>query len=138
MLDGEIVALDEKGHPRFEWLVSRGPQKGTVVYYVFDLLSLDDKDLRKLPLEKRKARLARLVKKHPLLIYVDHVEANGLGMFAGAMALGLEGVVAKDAKSPYIEGPLVTWHWQKIKSREYKRKEPVEFHQRKAGRLSGW
>ena len=106
VLDGEIVALDEKGHPRFEWLVNRGPQKGTLVFYVFDLLSLDDKDLRQLPLENRKSRLARLVKKHPRLIYVDHVKANGLGMFAGAMALGLEGVVAKDAKSPYIEGPL--------------------------------
>ena len=36
ILDGEIVALDEHGHPRFEWLVNRGPQKGVVVYYVFD------------------------------------------------------------------------------------------------------
>ena len=40
ILDGEIVALDERGHPRFEWLVNRGPQKGTLVYYVFDLLKL--------------------------------------------------------------------------------------------------
>ncbi len=52
-------------------------------------------------------------------------------MFAGALALGLKGVVAKDAKSPYVEGPRVTWHWQKIKNRDYKRKEPVEFHLRK-------
>ena len=52
-------------------------------------------------------------------------------MFAGALALGLEGVVAKDAKSPYLEGSVVTWHWQKIKNREYKRKDPVEFRQRK-------
>jgi bifunctional non-homologous end joining protein LigD len=36
ILDGEIVALDEKGHPRFEWLVNRGPQRGTLVSYVFD------------------------------------------------------------------------------------------------------
>ena len=34
------------------------------------------------------------------------------------MALVLEDVVAKDAKSPYVEGPLVTWHWQKIKDKE--------------------
>ena len=45
IVDGEIVALDEKGHPRFEWLVNHGStQKGTLVYYVFDLLSLDGKD----------------------------------------------------------------------------------------------
>jgi len=134
VLDGEIVALDEQGHPRFEWLVNRGPQRGTLVYYVFDLLMLEGKDLRQLALQKRKARLVRLVKSHPRLLYVDHVEKNGLGMFAGAMALGLEGVVAKDAKSPYVECPRATWHWQKIKNRDYKRKEPVEFHPRRAAR----
>jgi bifunctional non-homologous end joining protein LigD len=86
--------------PRIEWLVNRGPQKGTLIYYVFDLLSLDGKDLRQVPLEKRKARLAKLLKNHRRLIFVDHVEGHGLGMFAGAMALGMEGILAKDAKSP--------------------------------------
>src|SRR5688572_30443865 len=46
VLDGEIVALDESGHPRFEWLMNRGPQRGILVYFVFDLLFLDRKDLR--------------------------------------------------------------------------------------------
>ena len=64
ILDGEIVALDEEGHPRFEWLVNRGPQRGTLVYYVFDLLMLDGKDLRHLPLMKRKQRLGRLLTGH--------------------------------------------------------------------------
>ena len=58
ILDGEIVALDDHGHSRFEWLVNRGPQRGTLVYYVFDLLMLDGKDRRQLPLMKRKQRLA--------------------------------------------------------------------------------
>jgi ATP-dependent DNA ligase len=48
-LDGEIVALDEHGHPRFEWLVNRGKQKGILVYYVF----LGDKDLRSEPPAKK-------------------------------------------------------------------------------------
>ena len=52
ILDGEIVALDDHGHSRFEWLVNRGPQRGTLVYYVFDLLMLDGKDIRLLPLLK--------------------------------------------------------------------------------------
>jgi bifunctional non-homologous end joining protein LigD len=43
-LDGEIVALDENNHPRFEWLINRGEQKGTLVYYTFDLLALDARD----------------------------------------------------------------------------------------------
>lgn len=127
ILDGEIVALDEHGHPRFEWLVNRGQQKGTLVYYIFDLLMLGSEDLRALPLLKRKAQLARLLKNQRRLIYVDHVEGQGLAMFAGALALKLEGVVAKDAKSPYVEGPRVTWHWQKIKNRNYKRQGKVEF-----------
>jgi len=126
--------LDEHGHSRFEWLVNRGPQRGTLVYYVFDLLVLDGKDLRHLPLLKRKQRLARLVTGHPRLLDVEHIEHEGLSMFAGAMALGLEGVVAKDSKSPYIEGPLVTWHWQKIKNKDYKRQGKVEFHPRKVTR----
>jgi ATP-dependent DNA ligase len=73
-------------------------------------------------------------RKNDTLRYGDHVENDGLAMFAGALALGLEGIVAKDSKSPYVEGPLTTWHWQKIKNRDYKRKEPVEFRQRKAAR----
>jgi bifunctional non-homologous end joining protein LigD len=65
VVGGEIVALDEQGHPRFEWLVNRGPQRGTLVYYVFDLVMLDGKDLRQLPLEKRKARLTGEAREDP-------------------------------------------------------------------------
>src|SRR4030095_14940213 len=97
-------------HPRFEWLVNRGPQKGTIVYYVFDLLRLGDKDLRSEPLSRRKSLLQKLLRKNATLRYVDHIMGEGLAMFAGAFALGLEGVVAKDSKSPYVEGPTVTWH----------------------------
>ncbi len=120
-LDGEIVALDEGGHPRFEWLLNRGEQKGTLVYYVFDLLALDAKDLRQQPLIERKKKLERLLQGNERLRYVDHMENDGLAMYAGALVLGLEGIVAKDSKSPYIEGPRETWHWQKIKNRDYKR-----------------
>ena len=133
VFDGEIVALDDTGHPRFEWLVNRGPQKGTLVYYVFDLLRLGDVDLRTEPLWKRKRTLEKVLKGcSPRLLYVEHIEREGLAMFAGALALGLEGRVAKDRQSPYVEGPAVTWHWQKIKNRDYERQEKIEFHPRKA------
>ena len=104
ILDGEIVALDEQGRPRFEWLVNRGPQKGTLIYYVFDLLKLGEIDLTAEPLRKRKEKLKRLLKNHSRMLDVDHMEHEGLAMFAGALALGLEGIVAKDAKSPYVGG----------------------------------
>jgi ATP-dependent DNA ligase len=55
-------------------------------------------------------------------------------MFVGALALGLEGIVAKDGQSPCVEGPAENRFWLKIKNKDFKRKEPVEFHQNKAGR----
>lgn len=127
MLDGEIVALDDHSHPRFEWLVNPGNQRGVLVYYVFDLLRLGDKDLRAEPLYRRKSLLQKLLRKNDTLRYVDHIEGQGLAMYAGALALGLEGIVAKDAKSLYVEGPRETWHWQKIKHKDYKRQGKVEF-----------
>jgi bifunctional non-homologous end joining protein LigD len=108
-------------------LACGGRQKGTLVYYVFDLLMLDGKDLRQLPLLQRKQRLARLLTGHPRLLDVEPIDNDGLAMFAGALALGLEAIVAKDAKSPYVEGPRVTWHWQKIKNNDYKRQGKMEF-----------
>jgi ATP-dependent DNA ligase len=79
-LDGEIVALDERGYPRFEWLVNRGPQKGTLVYYVFDLLKLGDVDLRGEPLHRRKKLLEKFLKGNPRLLHVEHVERDGLDL----------------------------------------------------------
>jgi len=53
-------------------------------------------------------------------------------MFAGALALGLEGIVAKDAASLHIEGQRLTGHWLKIKDKNYERQEKIESHPRKA------
>ena len=60
------------------------------------------------------------------------MEREGLAMFAGALALGLEGIVAKDAASLYIEGARLTGHWLKIKDKNYERQEKIESHPRKA------
>ena len=74
-----------QGFPKFEWLVNRGPQKGILVYYGFHLLKLADADLRGEPLLKRKKLLAKLVKGSERILYVDHLEHQGLKMFAGAL-----------------------------------------------------
>ena len=107
------------------------PAEGNPGYYVFHLLKLGEVELRSGPLRRRKKLLEKFLKGNPRLLYVEHVEREGLAMFAGALALGLEGIVAKDGKSPYVEGPRVTWHWQKIKNRDYQRQEKVEFLPRK-------
>ncbi len=127
ILDGEIVVLDEHGHARFEWLVKRGKQHGTLMYFVFDLLQLGKIDLRNEPLTKRKERLQQLLLGHPRLQYVEHVTTHGTAMFSAAIKLGLEGIVAKDPASPYIPGPRDTWHWQKINNKNYERQGKVEF-----------
>ena len=92
------------------------------MFYVFDLLRLGDKDLRAEPLYRRKSLLQKLLRKNDTLRYVDHITTEGLATYAGALALGLEGIVAKD-------GPKETWHWQKIKNKKYKRQGKVEFRQ---------
>jgi bifunctional non-homologous end joining protein LigD len=130
ILDGEIVALDEHGHAHFEWLTKRGKQHGILMYFVFDLLRLGTTDLRQEPLAKRKQLLQGLLTGHARVQYVEHVTTHGTAMFNAAVKLGLEGIIAKHPASPYTEGPRDNWHWQKIKNKEYKRKEKIEFRRR--------
>jgi bifunctional non-homologous end joining protein LigD len=64
IIDGEIVALDEKGRSSFQLLqgLDMGKQRPPVVFYAFDLLRLNGKDLQNLPIEERKAKLEKLLK----------------------------------------------------------------------------
>lgn len=127
VLDGEVVALDEQGHCRFEWLFSRnGQRKGRLIYYVFDLLFLDSQDLRTLPLQRRKALLKRILRNFPGVLYMDHIEEHGKEFFRLASERGLEGIVAKDKQSPYLSG-RETSYWLKIKNPAFERKDSVEF-----------
>ena len=106
---------------------NRQRSNGILVYYVFDLLYLDGHDLRTLLLVRRKALLKRLLaaKRKSNLIYVDHIQETGRAFFELVSRQRLEGIVAKDAMSPYIVGKE-TWSWLKIKNRSFERKEPVE------------
>jgi len=66
ILDGEIAALDEKGRSSFQLLqLFKSSGDVPLVYYVFDLLFLERKDLRKEPLSARCKLLANLLKKPP-------------------------------------------------------------------------
>ena len=67
IIDGEIVALDEKGRSSFQLLqgFDMGQEKPPIVYYAFDLLQLNGKNLQNLPIEERKAKLEELLKKPP-------------------------------------------------------------------------
>jgi bifunctional non-homologous end joining protein LigD len=111
VLDGEIACLDAEGKPQFYELMRR---RMASTYCAFDLLSLNGRDLRSLPLLERKRLLQTLVK--PPLLYVGHVEARGVDLFQAACAQDLEGIVAKLAKGRYDPNDTT---WVKIKNRAY-------------------
>ncbi len=111
LIDGEIAVADKEGHTDFGALqdaLSSG--KGGFGYYVFDLLELDGKDLRKKPLTARKAALKKLTagSKWPLF-YSDHIAGDGDRAFAHACDLKLEGIISKQAEAPYKSGRTKSW-----------------------------
>ena len=117
ILDGEIVSLDEEGRQIFRRMLAG---RGHLHYAAFDLLWLNGRDLRALPLGRRKQRLERLIATTtPVLSRVLSVEGRGRDMLAAAQQLDLEGIVAKRKADPY--GPETTWF--KIKNRAYTQAE---------------
>jgi bifunctional non-homologous end joining protein LigD len=118
VIDGEVVVLDEEGRSHFELLRHRQRRgKDHLVYYVFDLLYLDGRDLRGLPLLRRKAILQELIESTspPGVQFSDHVKEKGKALFEVASNRGLEGIVGKDAASPYLSGAR-TEYWVKFKN----------------------
>ena len=124
-IDGELVVLDEKGHSQFHKLrgrcAMRDPRRiataaaqQPAAIFAFDLLALEGKDIRALALVKRKAMLQRLLKGRQRIVYCQHVGEVGEKLFARAEELGLEGIIAKKADSPYQRGR--TPNWVKIKT----------------------
>ncbi len=120
ILDGEIVVLDEKARPDFQQLqaraqlhrppeIERGAIERPVTCYVFDLLALEDYDLRGLPLLKRKEILRELLPPAGTLRYTDHIEGRGREFHEQVRSMGLEGVLAKHAGSKYRGGRSSSW-----------------------------
>lgn len=108
ILDGEIIVMSSGG-PDFYALFFR---RGEPAYAAFDLLWLDGRDLRELPLWRRKRALQKLVAKTPIA-YVDHVDDPAL--YTAAVERDLEGIVAKRRGDPYG----VATEWVKIKHPGY-------------------
>ena len=124
VIDGEIMVLDDKGISNFGELQNwRSEADGELVYYVFDLLWYEGKNLMELPLSSRQAIL-----KEVLPVADDHVRlskvfhANGIDFFQAAERMGLEGIIAKKADSAYLPG-FRSKEWLKVKV--HKRQEVV-------------
>lgn len=129
IVDGEVVALDSDGRPRFSLLQERTGIRGgraagsrrpgppaPVVFQAFDLLHIDGRSLLEVPLEERKRLLRSRLREHPLVRYAGHVEADGRAFLAAADAQGLEGIVAKLRRSRYEPGRR-SRAWLKLKIR---------------------
>ena len=117
VLDGEVVVLDAKGRSDFQALqnaLSEGRKDG-LVYYAFDLLFLDGRDLRALPLEERKEALAALLRRagEGRVRYSSHVDGAGEDFHREACRLSLEGIVSKRRSAPYASRR--TDDWLKVK-----------------------
>ena len=115
VIDGELVALDAHGRSRFQLLQNAEREQVALRYCVFDLLYLDDGDLRGRPLIERKELLASILPKDPLLHHSAHLVGNGIAAFKRATRAGEEGIMAKLATSHYYSGQR-TRDWLKVKA----------------------
>lgn len=117
ILDGEIVALDNKGRSSFQLLQAYelGEERPPLFYYAFDLLHSDGEDLTALPLEERQERLSVLLK-DPLGIFrLSPVLGNDVeSLLEQAGKLGLEGLIGKRKGSLYEPGKR-SGAWVKLK-----------------------
>ena len=117
IIDGELVAVADDGSHDFQLLQNtlRAGDAARLVYYAFDLLYLDGRDLRALPLHERKEMLRRLLSGNDkarsagVIRYSEHWIGRGGELYAKACKAGLEGIVSKRIDEPYRSGRSRSW-----------------------------
>ncbi|MGA7214831.1 MAG: non-homologous end-joining DNA ligase [Terrimicrobiaceae bacterium] len=117
IIDGEIVALDEKGLSSFQLLQAfeLGKERPPIFFYAFDLLRLDGKDFGERPLRERKAALQKLLRKAPGVVrFSASLGEDADELLRQARAIGLEGLVGKRKNSVYEPGRR-SGAWIKLK-----------------------
>src|SRR6476659_1774854 len=110
LIDGAVAYCDDKGVASFQLLRHRRNEPWAF-RYAFDLLELNGTDLRKEPIEVRKATLASILRKsRPGVRLNEHLEhPDGLTVFQHACKMGLEGIVSKRLGSVYRSGRTSDW-----------------------------
>jgi bifunctional non-homologous end joining protein LigD len=116
VVDGEIVAFDQEGRPSFNVLQNYGSSAAAVVYYVFDVMVLAGEDVRRVPLERRRALLeTKVLRRLPEPVrYSAPLDAELPVLIQSVKAHGFEGLVAKRNGSLYEPG-LRTGAWMKMR-----------------------
>ncbi|MDA9479654.1 DNA ligase [Bradyrhizobium sp. CCBAU 65884] len=109
IVDGEVVVPAADGTTDFSVLQNELKGRSTsIVLVAFDLLYLNGRDLRKLPLLRRKTELKKIIAGTEIQ-FSESFEIEGADMFAHACKLGLEGVVSKVRDSVYASGRGNNW-----------------------------
>ncbi|MBV8214504.1 MAG: non-homologous end-joining DNA ligase [Verrucomicrobia bacterium] len=117
ILDGEVVALDENGIPRFQLLQRFQKQpKAPTLYYVFDVLWYKGEDLTGKSILERRSVLERILKPTAGIQLGNYVEDEGKALFELTKERGMEGIIAKRKDSIYRPGKRSS-DWLKIKTR---------------------
>jgi bifunctional non-homologous end joining protein LigD len=137
VLDGEIAVPDDRGVTHIGHLQDAldGRQPDRLAYFAFDLLYLDGHDLRRCPIEERKALLRRVLDRVrcPRLVFVDHVLGRGTELFEHVRAIGGKGIVSKRAGSLY--SGKATRDWRKTKCHATGRFVVTAFQELGPGRI---
>jgi bifunctional non-homologous end joining protein LigD len=114
LIDGEMIVTDETGLAVFD-LIRRRRHECDAVLVAFDLVELEGKDLRRLPIESRKQMLSKLVRgPRPGIVLNEYYEGDGETVFQHACKLGCEGIVSKRLGSTYGSGR--SKYWVKVKN----------------------
>ena len=123
ILDGELAIYDQKLISRFEWLRRRQPPDVATppLFMAFDCLYCRGQDLRPRPLATRRNVLEDVLDGQDLVLPVRRLADDGLAAWRQVLERGWEGLVAKDAASPYVGGR--TLKWLKVKQPKYREKE---------------
>jgi len=122
VIDGEAVVFDEKGRSRFGDLQAalKSGHQERIAFIAFDLLHLDGRNLRSLPLSQRFAELTKLIGEESARIRLSKVwdPTEGADLFHEACANGLEGIISKKAGGSYLEGSRRDWLKSKCRARQ--------------------
>lgn len=121
-VDGELVVFDENGVPSFQALQNAFDEKGSarMCFVVFDLPYAEGADLRKTPLEARRAWLRGLMQANadPALRFSETLDEAPGRLLEAACRIRLEGIIGKRADAPYVEGRTKSWIKLKCKTRQ--------------------
>jgi bifunctional non-homologous end joining protein LigD len=116
IVDGEVVVIDESGISNFGALQTwRSEADGELLFYVFDVLWYEGKDLTRMPLKERKIILESILPESEIIKLNTVFESPGTDFFEAAKQMGLEGIIAKRSSSLYHAGER-TKDWLKIKA----------------------